>query len=423
MAEKWYKLDNAAKIFPAISSNDGSNYYRTCAILKEDIQVDLLKEALQSALARFPMYAVKLRCGIFWYYFEHNEGKPLIRKENPILFDSVNTDEHNRFMFVLEYYGKRLSLEMFHALSDGTGGMEFFKTILYYYLTLCSYPITNDGSILTNEYEQLTNESMDSFVYNYDKNSKQKIKEQKAYKMKGTLYKDNWVGVLHMMMSVSEIKALAHRYQATITEYLGSILVYVMYQSYQDKKRRPIQLFVPVNARKLFASKSLRNFMLYIRTSLRMDQDKSYTFEEIIELVKQGFKEELSKEKLTSRLVSNVRIERNFLIRILPLFIKKIALNLSYKAYGSNLNSISFSNLGVIQVPSSFYPYVEQMYFMIGVSSDGPINVAASSYQDTLTLTFTSRIMERELQKEFVRFLSEKGVQIVVETNDLEVEV
>ena len=122
MSEKWYKLDTAAKIFPAISDTNAGNYFRLCAVLKEKVEPDKLKKALEITLERFPMYAVKLKGGFFWHYFEHNNGTPLVREENTNLFDTVNTAEHDKFMFCVEYYERRISLEMFHALSDGTGG-------------------------------------------------------------------------------------------------------------------------------------------------------------------------------------------------------------------------------------------------------------------------------------------------------------
>ena len=422
MKEKWYKLDTAAKIFPAISDKDGANYFRICAVLKEKIQVDQLKKAVSIALERFPMYAVKIKEGLFWHYFDHNDGVPLVRKESSNLFDTINTLEHDKFMFCVEYYERRLSLRIFHALSDGTGGLEFFKAIVYYYLRLVGHNITNDGTILTNEYEKLNDESQDSFGYNYDEDKIERIKEDKAYKVKGTPYSDNWTGISHLMMNVENVKEIAKKYNATITEFLGTALLYTMHKKYYDKKKKPITLFVPVNARKIFESKSLRNFVLYIRSKLNMKEKSEYTFNEILNIVKHDFKDELTKEKLTRRLVSQVRIEKNFFIRILPLFIKKIALKLSYKAYGSDLNTISFSNLGVINVPSDFYNYVDQMYFMIGTSTDGPINLSASSYNNLLTLTFVSRIMERTVEKDFIRFLSNEGIKITVQTNDLEVE-
>ena len=115
MKEKWYKLDTAAKIFPAISDKDGANYFRVCAVLKEKIEFEPLKKAVSIALERFPMYAVKIKEGLFWHYFDKNDGTPLVRKESSNLFDTINTLEHDKFMFCVEYYERRVSLEMFHA--------------------------------------------------------------------------------------------------------------------------------------------------------------------------------------------------------------------------------------------------------------------------------------------------------------------
>lgn len=420
MSENWYKLDNAAKIFPALSRSDTSNYFRLCAIFKENIQPEFLTEALNTALQRFPMYQVKLKKGIFWYYFEYNDGKPLIRKESSYLFDTIDTDEHNKFMFCLEYNLKRLSLEMFHALSDGTGGLEFFKTIIFYYLELTNHHINNDGSIITNEYEKLFDEGQDSFAYNYKEKALNIEKEKKAYKLKGTKYHDNWVGVIHLMIDTNNLITVSKKFNVTVTQYLGSVLLYEIAKMYEDPKKRPITLFTPVNARKYFQSKSLRNFMLYIRTNLNMEQN-NYTFENVLHILKTSFEENLQLNHLEARLKANVKIEKNFFIRLLPLFIKKLALKLSYKAYGSDLNTISFSNLGIIKVPNEFYEYIDNIYFMIGSNINGPTNMSASTFNNITTVTFTSQIMERELQKKFVRHLVDDGLNIIVESNDLEV--
>ena len=79
----WYKLDNAAKIFPFIFSKKDTNSFRLSCVFYEDIIVENLEPALKKALHRFPTFYVKLRRGIFWNYFDHNNAKPLIKEENP----------------------------------------------------------------------------------------------------------------------------------------------------------------------------------------------------------------------------------------------------------------------------------------------------------------------------------------------------
>lgn len=421
MVDRWYKLDNAAKIFPAISSNDGTNYFRLEAIFFEDIKPEFLEEALKSALLRFPTFKVKIRPGFFWYYFETNNGRPLIRKESNKLFDTIDTDLHDKFMFHLEYYNKRLSLEIFHALSDGTGGSEFFKSIIYYYLALSDHPILNDGSILTNDVENASDETQDSFNYHYNSRIKGKTKEPTAYHIKGTNYLDNQKGLIHFEMDLEDINRARRKYNATLTQYLGSVIIYSIMKNYDSYKKMPIRLFIPVNARKVFDSHTLRNFVLYIRTGLDMSKKQQYSFEEIIEKVKLDFKSELDQDKLKQRLASNVKIEKNFFVRILLLPIKSLIMRLSYKAFGSKLNTVSFSNLGVVNVPEDFKKYVARMHFIIGSSKDCPINISLLTFNNKLQLSFSTSIQERTIERDIARFLSSQEIKVICESNKIEV--
>ena len=63
MARNWYKLDNAAKLFPSLYKDSDRNGFRIAAILKEDIQEEALSDALVETLKRYPSYCVKLKRG------------------------------------------------------------------------------------------------------------------------------------------------------------------------------------------------------------------------------------------------------------------------------------------------------------------------------------------------------------------------
>ena len=121
MARNWYKLDNAAKLFPSLYKDSDRNGFRIAAILKEDIQEEALSDALVETLKRYPSYCVKLKRGFFWYYFDHNFEKPNIQKELPVLFSNIQLYKNNNFLFSVCINKKRISLDVFHSLGDGTG--------------------------------------------------------------------------------------------------------------------------------------------------------------------------------------------------------------------------------------------------------------------------------------------------------------
>ena len=119
----WEKLDNTALLFPVIATEGMSNVYRLSAILTEDVDPALLKEAQDKVLAQFLSFRMRLRTGVFWYYFEENDKKPpQVNEENDFPGAYINKSRNNQYLFRVTYYKKRINLEVFHALTDGFEG-------------------------------------------------------------------------------------------------------------------------------------------------------------------------------------------------------------------------------------------------------------------------------------------------------------
>lgn len=418
----WYKLDNAGQVFPMVSNNKDTNSFRLACVLKENIDHSLLKEALEITLKRFPSFQVRLKKGYFWYYLEKNISSPIIREESPYFCQSNDYSIQNNYPFNLSYYGKRISIEIFHALTDGTGGLEFFKAIIFNYLILKGYKIENNGEILTNQVESLLDETEDSFIYNYNHKIKKAKNESKAFTIKGTKYYNNWTGVIQVICDTKTLKDAANKYNATITQYLTSIFLNSIYENYAkySKDKNPIRLFIPVNARKYFSSKTLRNFALFIRTNTILNNE--ITFLDIIKHVKDTFDKELQKDKMLARIKTNIKFEKNPLTRIIPLFIKKLVTKFIYKHVGRNANTMSFSNLGIALFPPSCPNYIDRMEFAMGASSSSPINCTAITYNNKTIITMTTCIIERKFELFTIKKLKEDNVELIIETNDLEVE-
>ena len=423
MAIEWYTLDNAAKIFPAVYKRSDTNSYRLSALLKEDINPDILKKATIDALKRFPSLCVKLKRGAFWYYLEHNYNTPIIEEEDPYLLNYVHIHTHNGFMFTVSYFGRRISLEMFHALTDGTGASEFLKTIVYYYLIHTGKDIKNDGSVQTDEVEKLSAETLDDFNENYESKVKAPDKEPRAFQMKGKHYKDNWTGLVQLIADVDNLKEVAHKYDATITGLMGAIILYSLYNVYFKGKKTPkhnLRLFLPINARKYFNSHSMRNFMLYTRTTGEF-RNKSITFEDAVGYVKDTLSK-VNRDLLMRQLVSNVNVEKNVLVKILPLPIKNFIMRIAYKMHGQDSNTVSFSNLGKLTIPEDMAPYIERFEFMIGVSKLSPVNMGAVSVNNTFVFSYASKFVDRDVIQQIASNMANLGIKVTVEANDLEVE-
>ena len=136
MQNNWYRLDTAALIFPAITRRDWSNAFRVSACLKDEIDADILQQAVDALRPRFPSYYVTLRKGVFWYYLE--ESRESVKVQNdyayPLTFMSSRELKHNCLRVLV--YKNRIAAEFFHSLADGRGGSVYLCNLIARYLEL-----------------------------------------------------------------------------------------------------------------------------------------------------------------------------------------------------------------------------------------------------------------------------------------------
>ena len=112
----WVRLDNAAKIYPAARRKNWSNIFRQSVTFYEDVDVEVLKEALDIIVKRFPTIAARLRKGVFWYYLQQVEVAPEIKEENSYPLAYMNNEEMRKCAFRVIVYNNRLAVEFFHSL-------------------------------------------------------------------------------------------------------------------------------------------------------------------------------------------------------------------------------------------------------------------------------------------------------------------
>ena len=144
----WYRLDNSAKIYPAITSDRQTTLFRLTFTLKASINPEKLQKALENSYSRFPYYNVSLRKGFFWNYLEKNKETPSIYCDTPSPCENINAVYYNGFLYKVLFYKKRIAVEFSHVMSDGYGALEFIKAILLDYLRLTGHTIENNGSVI-----------------------------------------------------------------------------------------------------------------------------------------------------------------------------------------------------------------------------------------------------------------------------------
>ena len=416
----WYKLDNAAKIYPAISGPGSGSLFRVAVQLKEDVDPQILQDALAVTIPRFPTLAVKMKKGLFWYFFDSNHETPKVTPEKAPPCRAIEADENNGFLFRVSYFKKRISLEIFHALTDGTGAMVFLKTLTAQYLTLSGHGLFSDDGILDCEAHPSISETEDSFGKYYDPKIKSKWKEDKAYHVRGTKVSPEQLGIVHGIIPTDSFRKLVKENNTTVTGYDTALIIYSIYRTQLNSRMYslPVKISVPVNLRNYFPSRTVRNFSSYVNIGISFS-DGDLSFESILEKVTEIMKSELKHEKLVEKISANVNAERNIFMRIAPLVLKNVVLRTAYNAFGETLFSCSLSNLGSISVPEAMKEYINRFEFQLGPPVTNLLNSTICSYGDTLMVSFTKVMHENDIERFFFRFLADKGIDVTIETNQV----
>lgn len=418
---KWVRLDNAAKIYPAARRKNWSNVFRQSITLNEEVDIKVLKSALTVTVQRFPTIAARLRRGLFWYYLQQIEFAPEISEEKSYPLDYMSKEEMRKCAFRVIVYYDRIAVEFFHSLTDGTGALVFLKSLVAEYLEQKhGISIPFEYGILDRKASVSQEEIEDSFL-RYAGEVKASRKATNAWKLPKDKQNDNSTKLTCFHLSVNQIIELAHKHNVTFTVFLGAVMMMALQDMQKEKvqirrKRKPIKLLIPVNLRNVFQSKTLRNFAMFTIPEIdpRMGE---YSFDEICNVIKHKMGEEITPKHMGAVIATNVKDERNLLLRLVPLPIKNLVMKAVFNSVGECKSCLTMSNLGQIKLPEIMVPYVKRIDFILGVQADAPYNCGVLSFCDTVDVNFIRNTKEAELERCFYGVLRKMGITAKVESN------
>ena len=421
---RWVKLDNAAKIYPAARRKNWSNLFRQSVTLTENIDVRVLRNALDVTVKRFPSIAARLRKGAFWYYLQQVESAPQISEEHsyPLVF--MDREEMRKCAFRVIAYKNRIAVEYFHSLTDGNGALVFLKSLTAEYLEQkyrVSIPFEN--GVLDRRELPKEEELEDSFL-KYAGNVPASRKDTNAWHMSGEPQKDGFLNLTCFQIPVKPALELAHKHNATLTVFMSAVMMKALLNLQNEKnpntkRQKRIKLLIPVNLRNLFPSNTLRNFAMYTIPELD-PRLGAYSFDEICKIIQHKMGTEFTAKHMSCVIATNVNDERNPLVRLIPLPLKNAVMKAIFDSVGEKKSCLTLSNLGQVKIPEAMAQYVRRFDFILGVQAAAPYNCGMLSYGDTIYINFIRNIQDAELERHFHAVLQEMGLPTVVESNQNE---
>jgi NRPS condensation-like uncharacterized protein len=420
----WLKLDNAAKLFPAIMSGELTSVFRITAFLKEPVKFFAVKEAVEITSGRFPYFSVSLGIGLFWYYLEYNHQIPRIQTEEKIPCTAFAAKRKNEPLYRILVKENRISVEFIHILTDGGGAFEYLKSLLYTYLRLTGKTIRTSEGILLPESPIADSEMEDGYNRFFRRKIPPPRKLTKAWHVPFNLNEKPRLRIIRSEISLDKLMEVVRGYKVSVTEYVVSVYMFSLQKVYLEEKdngkkqkRGVLRIEVPVNLRKKFPSITMRNFSLFILPEIDLRLG-NYTFEEILKIVHHQLQIGADVKQITRFLSQNVSHEKSPFIRVLPLFIKKMAISTVYKRLGSNQCSGIMTNLGAVNLPEDMEDHIDSFELVpTPPNTHVKISCAMVSFRNKIRLTFCDISQSTRLEKHFLKHFADSGINVKVMNN------
>ena len=416
MKTNWIRLDNAAKIFPAAIHRSDTQVFRIICELQLPVQPEALRIALEETLEDFPLFRNVMKRGMFWYYLESSDIKPLVVEECHPPCSAIYDKNRKTLLFDVSYYNCRINLEVFHVLTDGTGAIRFMSTLVTKYISQVE-GITEPRLGYDASHAQMNDDSFSTYTSG---KIKHRIATENACQLRGQRYTENRLKLIDGIVSAEKVRTAAKQCGTTVTAFLCACMMNAVNETLSVRARRkPVVISVPVNLRNVFPSESARNFFGVILVSHNYSTAEPANFEDILTVVSEAITRGVDPQKLARSIDAFTSMERNVIARISPLPLKNIVMRIAYRLSRRRKVTATLSNLGVIQMPAELEPHIKAFRLFSGTDT---LQACVCSYGDCMSIGFSSSLIDCDIQRRFFRKLKEMGIDVELTTNTIDEE-
>ncbi len=419
----WFRLDNAAKIFPAVDSPLVTTMFRLSATMVEPVSPEDLQRAADDLAERFPYFRVRLDAGLFWHYLQRIEATVVVAEERKPPCRTLDARHNRSLLFRVLYFGRKISVEFSHIITDGAGALAYLRALVAQYLRLRGVEPSDPGDLMLPDQAIDPEEHEDCYKKFFDPRIPLPPDQERAFQLPDPIEDPHALRITTGISPIAPLLELARGRGVSLTEYLAALYIHVLYDHLEAlppelyrRHLRPIRLVVPVNLRKLFPSRTMRNFLLHVTPGID-PRLGAFTFDEILAQVHHFMRVELTEKLLKQQIARNMRGETNPLIRVTPLVAKIPVERMLYQKFGNAIASGVLSNLGPVTMPPPLDERIERFEFLTVPNWDTRLSVGAISHRDRLFTSFGSLIRSREIERRFFTGLRKRDVPVKVETN------
>lgn len=440
MSRVWVRLDNASNIFLAAMSDIDSKVFRLTAELDHEVDPDPLQQALDTVFDQYLLYHSVLRRGIFWYYLEESNLRPVVARDALPPCDHIYHFDRRNLLFRVVHHERRISLEVLHALTDGTGASWFLQDLVTEYVRLrhpeeFPEPVGPAGvkhGIVADSFGRFHPRQPQQFVEAARPaplEAEQQVApgtapaparpaiigglfrtgHRRVHRVHGMLTPDHRTRVVELVMPTSAVLPLARARGVSLTVYLTAVFLDAVRRVDADRCRgRSFAVSVPVDLRQRFESDSARNF--FATTRLEYSDADGADLAAMCTSLGRQLSAQTTPAALEAKLRKLIGFEHHPIGRLLPRPLKDLVLGAVNRLNNRNL-TVAMTNIGRISFPGPADDHVGAVYIQVAAARP---QFGMASHGDLLTVSFTSPFTDTRHQAAFARTLTDAGVPVSV---------
>lgn len=417
MRYKWYRLDNSAIVYQMVITPYTQSIYRIGAKLDGDVDEAALRKAVNTALVRYPFFKSELKRGFFRPYLDENKASPVVEQDDGVLLKIFNFRHNHYFLFRTTYYGKRIFIDFFHGLCDGSGALNFFKTVLYYYYKEKNIPFPSDN-ILTLDVPVSDGESEDAFDKYFTKiklfRGIKSMAGGNAFGICGKQFRNPGFGLIQATVSTQKLLEASRAHSCSVTVFVTALILLAVAES---KVTAPLKnsliAFIPVNLRKRFPSGTLGNFTVFAKCII--PKETPFELDALVFEVKKSLTEQLSPDELQLKLSFTSLLAKMPLFRYMPLFLKSYISRIGRSLGTKPKQTFIISNLGKVELGEN--ARIDHFLFNLNCGKKTPDNIGIITYKDKTVISFTRKIISTDIERLFCSKLEKMCGNVEVISN------
>ena len=416
MTYDWYRMDSSALVYPMVLTPNAQSLFRLGVKLTEKVDPRVLKQAVLKAFRRYPNFKCELKRGFFRPYLDENQLPFIVEEDDGLLLKILDFKHNNRYLLRVTYYGTRIFIDFFHGLCDGSGGMEFLKTVVYYYALLSDIPLSSDN-IRTLKKGQSEEEKEDAFKKYYVKPVFSKgvsaMAKGKAFRIRDDYFESGGFGLIQATVGTDKLLVASRAEDCSVTVLLASIMLQSIAENYiSGSYKGNLTVFIPINLRKRYQSDTTSNFTVFAKVII--PKNVPITVKSMVPLVKKALSEQLDKDEIDLKMGFSSLFTTMPLLRYAPFFVKSLVSKISRNLAPSKQTFI-LSNLGKIELGKN--RLIDGFLFNLNCNKKTPLNVAIVSYGNKTVISFTRKIVPTNVERSFCRILASYVGKVEVISN------